>query len=116
MSFHLNPVTGIPESDGFGSVHWNVGPYNMENRPVGITVSPNGKFVYVGDANVDVDPSPMGLHAFELGPTGNLTEVAGSPYYPLGFTFDPVGVQATEGWPNSMVVAPSHSQEEPTEE
>lgn len=100
-TFHINPVTGLP--DPLQGI--SVGNY-FDNNPVGICVSPNGKFVYEGNANGVVEPGPMTLRGFKVGPTGILTLVSGSPYYPLGNTLDPAKVEATEGWPSSMVVAP----------
>jgi 6-phosphogluconolactonase (cycloisomerase 2 family) len=112
IDYHINPVTGLPEP----LTGYSVGGYSpfFENRPVGVCVSPSGKFVYVGNANVDVDPSPMSLRGFKVGPTGLLTAVPGSPYYPLGdgaggeigmHPIDPI-IEKTLGWPSSMVVAP----------
>jgi hypothetical protein len=97
IDYHINPVTGLPEP----LAGYSVGGYPcFENRPVGVCVSPSGKFVYVGNANVDMDPGPMSLRGFKVGPTGLLTAVPGSPYFPLG---DGAG---NEGWSSSMVVAP----------
>jgi 6-phosphogluconolactonase (cycloisomerase 2 family) len=106
--YQLNALTGLPESvGGYGVGGWGPPLPFPENRPVGVCVSPNGKFVYVGNSNVDVDPSPMSLRAFKVGPTGLLTLVAA--YYPLGavpyFRYDP-RLSLEEGWPSSMVVAP----------
>jgi DNA-binding beta-propeller fold protein YncE len=105
IDYHINPLTGLPEALAGYSL-WTRSTGILENRPVGIAVSPNGKFVYVGNANVDVDPSPMTLRGFKVGPTGLLTLVPGSPYLPLGNSLDPAEVPAEEGWPSSMVVAP----------
>jgi DNA-binding beta-propeller fold protein YncE len=105
LDSHINPVTGLPETPAGYSL-WTPSTGILENRPVGIAVSPTGKFVYVGNANVDVDPSPMTLRGFKVGPTGLLTLVPGSPYLPLGNNLDPTEVPAEEGWPSSMVVAP----------
>jgi hypothetical protein len=49
-------VTGVLEpiqAIGFGS--------DIDNNPVGVCVSPNGEFVYEGNANGIVDPGPMTL-------------------------------------------------------
>jgi hypothetical protein len=99
--YHINLTTGLPEViQGF-----SIG--NMEdNNPVGVCVSRDREFVYEGSANGLVDPGPMTLRGFKVGPTSLLTLVPGSPYYPLGNNLDPAEVEATEGWPSSMVVAP----------
>jgi DNA-binding beta-propeller fold protein YncE len=55
-----------------------------DNNPVGVCVSPNGKFVYVGNANGVVNPGPMSIRGFKVGYGGILTLVPGAPYYPLG--------------------------------
>ena len=108
-TYHINLVTGLPESIGFG----DVGATNTLNNPVGVAVTPDGKFIYEGNSNSIVDPNPMTLRGFKVGPTGILTLVPGSPYFPLG-TFngyspshpiDPA-LAKTLGWPSSMVVAP----------
>ena len=96
-------VTGVLEpiqAIGFGS--------DIDNNPVGVCVSPNGEFVYKGNANGIVDPGPMTLRVFKSGPGGILT-LASGPYFPLGN--NGVGennpaVEPTEGYPSSMVVAP----------
>jgi 6-phosphogluconolactonase (cycloisomerase 2 family) len=107
-SYHLNPLTGLPEGIGSGDVGYS----QDQNNPVGVAVTPNGKFVYEGNSNSLVDRYPMTLRGFKVGPTGALTLVPGSPYYPLGtgdgkFTEHPDPVDAkTLGWPSSMLVAP----------
>ncbi len=99
--FRINIVTGLPEFlQGI-----SVGSY-FDNNPVGVCVSPTGKFVYEGNANGIPEDGPMSLRGFKVGPRGILTLVSGSPYYPLGNTLDPAKVVATEGYPSSMVVAP----------
>ena len=103
--FSLNPVTGIPENPT--PPPFRPGLYNMENTAVGVCVSPNGQFVYIGNSNQEVDPTSMSLRGWKVGPTGRLlTEVPGSPYYPLGFTLDEALVGPSLGWPSTMVVAP----------
>jgi 6-phosphogluconolactonase len=101
-TYHINPVTGLPEPLAF----YVLGGTTTQNNPVGIAVTPTGKFVYEGNSNSIVDPNPMSLRGFKVGPTGALTLVPGSPYYPLGTaTIDPA-LEKTLGWPSSMVVAP----------
>jgi 6-phosphogluconolactonase (cycloisomerase 2 family) len=104
--YNINPTTGIPVAGQDVFVGDAASGGQLDNNPVGVRVSPNAKFVYVGNANGVVDPGPMTIHGFQVGPTGNLTLVPGSPYYPLGNTLDPAKVVATEGYPSSMVVAP----------
>ncbi len=105
--YRISNVTGLPEriqDIGIGNID--------DNNPVGVAVSPTGKFVYEGNANGIVDPGPMTLRGFQVGPGGILTLVPGSPYYPLGnngptsFEDPDPSVVATEGYPSSMVVAP----------
>jgi DNA-binding beta-propeller fold protein YncE len=109
-AYHINPVTGLPEALG---LYFLGGATFAENNPVGIAVTPDGKFVYEGNSNSIENPYPMTLRGFKVGPTGILTLVPGSPYFPLG-TFngsdsshpiDPA-LEKTLGWPSSMVVAP----------
>jgi 6-phosphogluconolactonase (cycloisomerase 2 family) len=102
--FRINNITKLPELiQGI-----DVGNGQLDNSPVGICVSPNGKFVYEGNANVDPGPGPMTLRGFKVGSDGLLTPVPRSPYFPLGvgdYMKDPATF-AVEGWPSSMVVAP----------
>jgi hypothetical protein len=108
-SYHINLVTGLPESLGFGDVGGTI----TQNNPVGVAVTPTGKFVYEGNSNSIVGPYPMSLRGFKVGPTGALTLVPGSPYYPLGTGYGNSGGRSVDptdaktlGWPSSMVVAP----------
>ena len=112
LVYHVNAVTGLPESIQGIFVGDAASDGQLDNNPVGVCVSPNGKFVYEGNANGIVDPGPMTLRGFKVGYGGLLTLVPGAPYYPLGnhgpTSFedpDPL-VVATEGYPSSMVVAP----------
>ena len=106
-SYHINPVTGLLESLGFG----DVGDSITQNNPVGVAVTPDGKFVYEGNSNSIADLFPMSLSGFKVGPAGALTLVPGAPYFPLGTgdgngaRHDPID-EPTLGWPSSMVVAP----------
>jgi len=101
--FRINSFTGLLEliqNIGVGDI--------LDNNPVGVAVSPTGKFVYEGNANGIPGPGPMTLRGFKVGPSGLLTLVPGSPYFPLGvgdYAHDPQ-TEATEGYPSSMVVAP----------
>jgi hypothetical protein len=79
-TYHINPVTGLPERLAF----YVLGGTTTQNNPVGVAVTPNGKFVYEGDSNSIVDPNPMTLRGFKVDPTGALTLIPGSPYFPLG--------------------------------
>lgn len=103
VAFRINIVTGLPEFlQGI-----SVGSY-FDNNPVGVCVSPTGKFVYEGNANGIPEDGPMSLRGFKVGPTGILTLVPGSPYFPLGawdFTTGPAP-QSVQGYPSSMVVTP----------
>jgi hypothetical protein len=93
---HINSVTGLPEPIGSAVATIRYGTTDS------VCVNHNGKFVYVGNANVFADFGlPMTLHGFKVGPTGLLTPVPGSPYYPLG-----TEGSTTEGLASSMVVAP----------
>lgn len=111
LIFHIDPTTGVPvQIQGFQVGDIATGGM-LDNNPVGVTVSRHATFVYEGNASGLVDAGPMALRGFKVGPTGILTPVPGSPYYPLGnIGFgqgddDPL-VIATEGYPSSMVVAP----------
>jgi 6-phosphogluconolactonase len=98
----LTRIQGI----GFGS--------DIDNNPVGVCVSLDGRFVFEGNANGIVDPGPMTLRVFNIGPGGFLT-LASGPYFPLGNNgvgeHNPA-VEETEGYPSSMVVAPQDSEKD----
>jgi 6-phosphogluconolactonase (cycloisomerase 2 family) len=57
----INNVTKLPEVIQGIFVGDTATDGQLDNSPVGICASPNGKFVYEGNANVDPGPGPMTL-------------------------------------------------------
>jgi 6-phosphogluconolactonase (cycloisomerase 2 family) len=103
LIYRINIVTGLLEFDGQAP---DAGS-DIDNNPVGITLDPSGKFVFMGDANGVVDPGPMTLRVYKVGFGGSLTLAPGSPYYPVGVgPVDRGSDPSTHGYPSSMVVAP----------
>jgi dipeptidyl aminopeptidase/acylaminoacyl peptidase len=101
--FRINIVTGLPEKIGYAPDSGSM----VDNNPVGVTLDPSGKFLFLGNANGVVDPGPMSLRVYKVGSGGSLTLAPGSPYYPVGFQIPDRNVNpAIEGWPDSMVVVP----------
>ena len=69
-------------------------PYDVSDWPEGITVTPDGRFVYVASVGLSTEDGPGYVTGFAIGTDGSLTPVA-KPFradlFPVGITVVPSG-------------------------